>query len=514
MTVIVRTPTRRRLMLMRRLMLLSLSGGLGVAVPAPLLPGSAWATADTPRDFKDSRASKAAKNSSALVFDDVTVIDVEHGTHLPHQRVVIVGNRIRAMGAAKTTAMPAHARVVPATGKYLIPGLWDMHTHSQTATDIFYPMFLANGVTGIRDGWSVVPFDILNKWRREIVAGTRIGPPRQILVGSAIDELTPCVRQEGDGHVCVADPADARHVVDSLKALGVDMIKTYDIRNPAIYFAIAAESRTLHIPFGGHLDFSESGITAIAASDSGARILDHVNTAGDLDVRCLGKAASVEQCASIANHFRRNNTWFVPTYMVMSVVYPVKQAVAGKGRAAFGPASQAILARFAHFTHDFWSGKTLRLTGLRDTARIAQRTVQRTVQTGPGGDVGGSGGSLRLIHQVGVPILAGTDNGARWMLDVPPGFTLQAELALYVAEGMSTLEALQSATLNPAKMLHGTDSLGTVAVGKLADLVLLDADPLVDITNTQTIEAVVANGRYFDRPALDQLLIGAQHDAK
>jgi imidazolonepropionase-like amidohydrolase len=92
----------------------------------------------------------------------------------------------------------------------------------------------------------------------------------------------------------------------------------------------------------------------------------------------------------------------------------------------------------------------------------------------------------------------------------PPGFSLHAELATYVEEGLTTLEALQTATLNPAKLLHGTDSLGTVAPGKLADLVLLDADPLADITNTTAIRAVVANGRYFDRAALNKLLVEVQ----
>jgi imidazolonepropionase-like amidohydrolase len=94
------------------------------------------------------------------------------------------------------------------------------------------------------------------------------------------------------------------------------------------------------------------------------------------------------------------------------------------------------------------------------------------------------------------------------------GFTLHAELALLVAEGLTPLEALQAATLNPAKFLHGTDSLGTVAAGRLADLVLLDADPLADITNTTAIRAVVANGRYFDRAALDQFVVAAQAVAK
>ena len=95
-----------------------------------------------------------------------------------------------------------------------------------------------------------------------------------------------------------------------------------------------------------------------------------------------------------------------------------------------------------------------------------------------------------------------------------PGFALHTELAMYVAEGLTPLEALQTATLNPAKLLHATDSLGTVATGKLADLVLLDADPLADITNTTTIRAVVANGRYFDRAALDRLLADVQTKAK
>jgi imidazolonepropionase-like amidohydrolase len=113
------------------------------------------------------------------------------------------------------------------------------------------------------------------------------------------------------------------------------------------------------------------------------------------------------------------------------------------------------------------------------------------------------GGLLSIVQRVGLPILGGSD----WD---PPGFVLHAELATLVLEGLTPLNALQSATLNPAKLLHGTDSLGTVTAGKLADLVLLDADPLADITNTTTIRAVVANGRYFDRTTLDHLLTQAR----
>jgi imidazolonepropionase-like amidohydrolase len=120
---------------------------------------------------------------------------------------------------------------------------------------------------------------------------------------------------------------------------------------------------------------------------------------------------------------------------------------------------------------------------------------------------------MRIMQRVGLPILAGTDVSA----DGPQtglGFYLHTELAIYVAEGLTSLAALQAATLNPAELLHATDSLGTVAPGKLADLVLLDADPLADITNTTTVRAVVANGRYFDRAALDTLLTDLQARAK
>ena len=112
---------------------------------------------------------------SSLVFDGVTVVDVVQGTLVPDQRVVIGGNRIQAVGPRGSVSVPKNARVVAARGKYLIPGLWDMHTHSHRSIGIFYPLFLANGVTGIRDASSKVPLDTIRHWWGEILAGTRLG---------------------------------------------------------------------------------------------------------------------------------------------------------------------------------------------------------------------------------------------------------------------------------------------------------------------------------------------------
>jgi hypothetical protein len=438
--------------------------------------------------------------TTSLVFDNVTVVDVQQGRLLPAQRVVIVGNRIRTMGSVGTVSLPAGAKVVDAKGKYLIPGLWDMHTHSRRYTDFFYPLFIANGVTGMRDGWSEVPLDTLLLWRREIVAGTRVGPPRQFLAGPALDEASPCTR-DNSGHVCVADAADARHVVDSLKAAGASYIKTYELGR-AMYFVVAAEARRVGIPFGGHL----TAASAMEASDSGASILDHIQTAGGMDTLCLGgPPSSIERCQAVANQFRNHNTWWVPTlsrrWLGANREFPPQP----------DPATKAILMRWHQFTSAFWNGTPLSLhrDWLRDSVSGTQSPS--TVQTNTSAD---TDGLLRIAHRAGLPILAGTDGGAPVMTVEPPGFALHLELTMYVSEGLTPLEALQAATINPAKLLHGTDSLGTVAPGKLADLVLLDADPLQNITNTTLIRAVVANGRYFDRAALDQLLADVQAKAK
>jgi hypothetical protein len=198
----------------------------------------------------------------------------------------------------------------------------------------------------------------------------------------------------------------------------------------------------------------------------------------------------------VADAFHRNDAWMVPTLtMIMWANFyagtPMyREEVAG---------AKPFYRRLDQYTRAFFAGASLHQGNwLRDSMAGMPLGVDGT---------GTSRGLLSLIQHVGMPILAGTDQAVTWIL---PGASLHAELAMYVAEGMTSLNALQSATINPAKFLHGIDSLGTVAEGKLADLVLLDADPLADITNTTTIRAVVANGRYFDRTALNKLTVDAQ----
>jgi hypothetical protein len=381
--------------------------------------------------------------------------------------------------------MPSDARVIDARGKYLIPGLWDMHIHPFHFAPIFYPLLVANGVTGIRDAWSNVPLDTLLHWRREILAGTRVGPPRQLLAGAPLHE---------------DDPARAERLVDSLQAAGANFLKTYPLT-----FALAAAARHAGLPFGGHVKSQD----AIAASDSGIRIVDHVTTSGGMDTLCVGPQASAARCRPVAERFRRNGTWWGPTILTHGLAFNPSRT-----KVRPGARSRAMAERFQAFAGRYWTGAAVPPSWLHDVADAGSVGVTATT-TGETTD------SLRFFavaQRVGLPILAGTDTEALYdqqnCQHNPPGFSLLMELTLYVAEGLTPLEALQTATLNPAKLLHATDSLGTVDAGKLADLVLLDANPLDDITNLARVHGVVANGRYFDRAALDHLLAAAQVQGK
>lgn len=405
-----------------------------------------------------ARAQQPAPTAAPLVFDGVTVVDVEHGKLLPKQRVVIVGSHIQAVDAVDRIKLPSGARVVDARGKYLIPGLWDMHTHMHRI-DIGPLMLITHGVTGVRDVGSYPPLAQWQQWKREIAAGTRIGP-RLLVSGRAMSEAGSSDTQVTQGnHLGDWGMSVPRtllpQVVDSMKAAGADMIKTYFFSREG-YFALAAKARRVGLPFGGHLPKGEAGselkgmVTPLEASDSGATFLDHPSEHPcRVDDPSIGRSKvgglhylDGTECADAVARFRRNQSWVV-----------------------LGP---------------FFEGNKSDM--------------------------------VMRLHSDSVPMLMGTD-----MLDRPeeywfktgfltPGITLHNGLSALVAHGFTPLEALRTATLNPALALRATDSLGTVAAGKLADLVLLDADPLANIKHTTKIRAVVANGRYFDRAALDRVV--------
>jgi hypothetical protein len=447
-----------------------------------------------------SSLAMAQQSTSApvpVVFDGVNVVDVETGKLVPDQRVVIEGTRIKTVGTSGSVAVPKGATVVPAKDKYLVPGFWDMHVHpgivALAALDnpVDLPnedeltLFIIHGVTGFRDAWSQIPLDTLTRWRSEILAGTRVGPPRQLLSGVAVNsgESSSWDPDNLTGHVTVTsgDSADVNKLLDALKKKGATWVKTYNL-DPQTYYLVARAARQRGMRFGGH----ESAVSPLDAADSGASTLDHVGPehVGDLDAMCFNAdEATVEACKKVADKFKQTNTWHMPT-------------LSSRGIRWFREGSPKFITNMMmDAMNKFWTDYKYNPTWLagHETLPIPAKPTD-TLSNGPFG-------YLKIASEVGLPTLSGGDTG--WP---DAGFKTHADMAILVDRGMTPLQALQAATLNPAKAIQGTDSLGTVAAGKLADLVLLDANPLADITNTTQIRAVVANGRYFDRAALDGLI--------
>lgn len=442
------------------------------------------------------------------VITNTTVIDVASGRLEPGRTVLIRDGRIVEVAPAGAKA-PAGTPVVDGTGKFLIPGLWDMHVHAAFPglDQLFLPLLVANGVTGARD-MSVTPISQLDSARARIGRGTMVGP-RLIGSGNLVDGVPPI----WPGSRSVRTPEDARQAVDSLAGAGAGFIKVYSRLSPEAYRAIAAEAKRVGITFAGHVP---TLVSAAEASDLGQRTIEHLtnlatacsseeaallaevaavvsdsargwNAAGPVQLRQVPRIQQTydpARCRELARRFIRNDTWIVPTIVVLrSVSHLDDTTLASDPRLVYIPSNMSrgwnprADFRFRSFTPEIWA--------VRKTVYARQREI------------------ITLLRSENVRFLAGTDLANPFIF---PGFSLHDELGLMVEAGFTPLQALQAATVEPARFLGAADSMGTVAPGKVADLVLLDANPLADIRNIARVHAVIAAGRLYRRPALDSLL--------
>lgn len=399
---------------------------------------------------------------AALVLNHVAVVDVRGGRAEPDMAVVIRGGRIVAVGKAAKARLPKGASVVEAAGKFLIPGLWDMHVHLGTDDfdkDSNLRLFIANGVTGVRVMEGAPEYQ---RWREEIGRGALLGP-RLVLASPMI----------GFGDLSDLSESAARDEVRKAKAAGADFIKVHDHVPRASYFALVAEARRLNLPVEGHVPAS---VTAEEASEAGQKSIEH-STGLDAAKADAGKAEALIAA------FRKNGTWLCPTLLMRS------------NYASLDDASIVLDARL-RYAKPSWRNRWLKMSGAAADTPPGEWARRREV-------IRQEKALVLKMRRAGVGILAGTDDANPYSL---VGFGLHDELALLVDAGLTPAEALRAATLNPAKFLKRSGSLGTVERGRLADLVLLDANPLEDIRNTTRISAVVADGRYFPEAALRRIL--------
>jgi imidazolonepropionase-like amidohydrolase len=403
-----------------------------------------------------------AAPSQLLVFNHVTVIDMTGAPPQADMTVVIQGTRIIAIGRSSKIRIARAARVIDATGKYLIPGLWDMHTHlgdDEFDRNSYLRLFIANGVTGIRimDG---APEHHL--WRREVESGMLLGP-RMLIASRAI----------GFSDLSNISPRQVRREVRKAQQEGADFIKVHDNVLRESYVALLDEAKRFGLPVEGHVPAS---ITAEAASNAGQKSVEHFTG--------LDEAKSDESKAeALSAVFRKNGTRLCPTLIMRS------------NYASLDDASLANDPRL-RYVKPAWRKRWLSMTKEAVNTPPGEWSKRKELIRKEKALVG-------KMQKAGVRILAGTDDGNPYSI---PGFSLHDELAMLVEAGLTPMQALQAATYNAAKFFDKLDSMGTVEKGRLADLILLDADPLENINNTARINAVVVNGRYFPKGALQNVL--------
>jgi imidazolonepropionase-like amidohydrolase len=469
----------------------------------------AFASASQPDPGAVPESARRSAAEIPLAITHVTIINPQ-GPPQQDMTVIVSGGVIEWIGSSADRKRPAHKDEVEfdARGKFLIPGLWDMHTHVAGISadpgwskNVLLPLLVATGITGIRD----MDGDLhaLQEWRREIASGALLGP--QIVAAGPM--LVPAPRS---GHARSTDPSvlevgtseEARAAVDQLQKQGADFVKVIQLSREA-YFAIAEEAKKDGISFAGHIPIA---VTATEASAAGQKSFEHIiysslaldcsSEDAELRRRLLEAAAkgsssaavyddadktfSREKAAALWATFIRHGTWVTPTLYSISIVAHSTQQSPDDPLLAYvplalqkdwrptGPPSQRELADAAWWQRQYENDR--KLTG--------------------------------EMHRAGVRLLAGSDSLDRYVF---PGSSLHNELRELVAAGLTPQEALQTATKNPAEFLGRSDE-GTLASGRRADMVLLDANPTQEITNTQKISGVILAGRFLQRKDLDELL--------
>ncbi len=414
-----------------------------------------------------------------IVIEHATVID---GTGAPPRKnvtVAITDGRILSIGA---NVKPAPgATVVDATGQFLIPGLWDMHFHLDPQGSSLHTL-AANGITGIREMYSRIPIATLQQWRaraenpRIAAPGFLDGPLMQV------SDLTPDAYAVG-----TAD--EARLAVALLATRGPDFFKVYNSLPREAYFAIAEEAKRRGIPFAGHVP---EAVSPLEASEAGQRSQEHL-------INILLACSTREEQLRTQRIATMNDPAISPVERALQLGFPDPQGLFD----TYDDAKAAALFK-TFVKNGTWQTPTLALlqSFVADRAR-ARRTVYMQDLPPDAFDLwmvriqalfGRYKKLVRDMHAAGVEFLAGTDTSPN--NPVPTGTGLHDELALLVESGFTPMEALQTATRNPARYFGTLKDMGTIETGKLADMVLLYADPLEDIRNTKKISLVILRGRF------------------
>ena len=432
-------------------------------------------------------ACAGRRSSALLVIHDVTVVSATGAPPLQHATVIIGGGRIAAIGPAATTRVPRNATVVDGSGMYLVPGLIEMHAHLSKTRASALMLFLANGVTTVRDVGG--EHAELVRWRNEIRRGVRSGP-RLLIAGPYLESARNIARMRADPpesriepfertRIGVASPADAHRIVDSLARLELDFLKIRTVQDQATFRALNEAADRNGLKLVGHV----TGLPVELLLEAGHDGIEHF-------IYPVLDSLSRDQRMALWRRMRERGMAMVPTLVTMTnATFPTADSLRAIVQDSLGMLEprRPYLSRFLVLD---WREQVLEHD---DRTRTLLMGLYPSVVR-----------NLREMHEAGVPVLAGSDAA---VLNIYPGSSLHEELALFVRDlGMTPTEALERSTAKSAEFLGIADSVGTVEVGKVADLLLLRDDPTANVEHLRSIEMMVVRGRLLRSPDIEQLL--------
>ncbi len=449
-----------------------------------------------------------------LAILNARVVDVKQGRLMEGSKdILIINDRIARVAPAGSLPVE-DITFIDATGHYIIPGLWDMHTHPDDPEvwwmkpipahrDQLMPLFVLYGVTGTRD--MAGSLEVVNDWRRRIRQGALLGP-EIIAAGPLLDGPNAM----WDGSVSIADARRVKPVVDSLIEEGIDFLKVYSGLPREVFFALMEYANKIGFPVVGHIPTevttAEGARTGMACQEHLLDILTDCSREGErirrgevefeqakdglqryfLRNKLIMDTYDEKKAEALFREFARHNTWHTPTLsMWYKNAYYEEEAVKDSAYWKYLPP----------YLKEYWGPETNVHLKYRQPEVLATKRRQLEFYLRITGE----------MHRAGVKLLAGTDTGANplcW-----PGIGLHNELELLVHAGLSPAEALKTATINPAEFLGLTSDFGTVTPGKVADLVILNGNPLEDIRAVRDIEAVVRRGKLYDNKAREAILV-------
>ena len=399
-----------------------------------------------------------------LAIVHATVVPMDAERKLERHTILVQDGRIAWLGPDSSAEVPSDARVIDATGRWVVPGLADMHVHAGAGD---FPAFVANGVTTIREMNGTSEHLALRTALRE----GRILGPSMLVTGPLI-----AGQEQRWRHALARTPAEGRALVAEQARAGYDAIKIYDGLTRETYDAIVDAAAAAGIPFVGHVP---RGVGLERVLASGQRSIEHVG-------QIAHAVASADSAAlsEVARRIAGSGAWVTPTLAS-------EEALSRRGTPWYAErlARPEVMLVDPGLV-DWWRSLG---EGMPEAAAAERRSAYRE----------GTAALVRALRDAGVPLLAGTDTPNPLMI---PGFSLHEELAALVAAGLTPYEAIRAATAEAARFADMAAEFGTIRAGARADLVLTDADPLADVSSLARPSAVVLRGEWLPRERLDGLL--------